>query len=87
MPESFGVRAMVFLCTVATLPQVARVGDHRRIARLPQGADWQIVAARALEFDGIEDLEEMHDIDRALVLSEGRKKRGEWLIVTYGSEA
>ena len=32
-------------------------------------------------FEGIEDLERMHDIDRALVMSEGRKVIGEWLVI------
>ena len=37
----------------------------------------------AIAFEGIPELEDMHDIDRALVMSEGRKKRGEWLIIDY----
>ena len=63
------------------------VDDLRKdlIARFPKEAITKVVAAEALGFDGIEDLESMHDIDRSLVLSEGRRARGEWLIVTWDS--
>ncbi len=62
-------------------------GDTTRrealIGRLPEGATASILRADALDFAGIEDLEAMHDLDRALVMSEGRKSFGEWLLVQY----
>ena len=55
------------------------------IARLPAGAVWKILTADALSFYGIPDLEQLEDTDRGLVLSEGRKLPGEWLVVDYPS--
>ena len=53
------------------------------IDRLPDGATWKIMTADTLSFHGIPDLEAMEDSDRGLVLSEGRKRPGEWLVVDY----
>lgn len=53
------------------------------LARLPDGAQTSIMHADTQEFSGIEDLESMHDLDRALVMSEWRKSYGEWLLVQY----
>ena len=53
------------------------------IARLPTGSSWKILTSGALSFDGIPDLEQLEDTDRGLVLSEGRKLPGEWLVVDY----
>ena len=51
------------------------------IARIPDGTRHRLPKAGVEPFEGIEDLERMHDIDRALVMSEGRKVIGEWLVI------
>lgn len=51
------------------------------IARIPEGNHARILKAEANTFNGIEELERMHDIDRSLVLSDGRKIIGEWLVI------
>jgi hypothetical protein len=51
---------------------------------IPSDAQTQIISQKqASSFDGISDLEELNDSDRALVMSEGRKFFGEWLVVEY----
>jgi len=57
------------------------------IGRLPTGARTRILRADGVDFAGIKDLDEMHDIDRALVMSEARKWFGEWLVIDYEKEA
>lgn len=54
------------------------------IARLPEAASHKIIRlGAAIDFAGIEDLENLSDNDRALVMSEGRRVYGEWLVVEY----
>ncbi len=51
---------------------------------IPSDAHTKIISQKqASSFEGISDLEELNDSDRALVMSEGRKFFGEWLIVEY----
>lgn len=45
------------------------------------GRDWRIIKARPADWSGIDMLENMHDNDRALITSYGRKAIGEWLVV------
>ena len=49
------------------------------IDRLPDGYQHQILTWQPPDFGGISELDELTDNDLALVLSEGRKVRGEWL--------
>lgn len=51
-------------------------------ALLPDDYSAKIIKSQPVTWGGIQDLEELHDIDRALVTCEGRKKLGEWLIVS-----
>lgn len=51
------------------------------IDRIPTGCTHRLITADAVSFAGIEHLERMHDLDRSLVLSEGRKVIGEWLVI------
>lgn len=51
------------------------------ISRFPEGSSHRIITADAVSYVGIEPLERMHDLDRSLVLSEGRKVIGEWLVI------
>lgn len=54
------------------------------IARLPEGASHRILrAGSSLDFEGIEDLDALNDTDRGLVMSDGRKLYGEWLVIEY----
>lgn len=53
------------------------------IARLPESAKHSILLGQPTDWRGIPDIEAMSDNDRALICSDGRKVRGEWLIVTY----
>jgi len=57
---------------------------EKLLKNIPSDAHTQIISQkRASSFDGISDLEELNDSDRALVMSEGRKFFGEWLVVEY----
>lgn len=54
------------------------------IKRLPDGARYRILrSGEALSYNGIADLECLSDNDRALVLSDGRKVFGEWMVIDY----
>jgi len=50
------------------------------IAKLPSDYTSKIIKAKPVSWDGIKDLEELHDIDRVLVTCEGRRILGEWLV-------
>lgn len=52
------------------------------IKRLPASVDFEIITTVPAPWSGIEDIEALSDNDRALVLSEGRREIGEWLVVT-----
>ena len=57
---------------------------EKLLKNIPSDAHTYIISQkRASSFEGISDLEELNDSDRALVMSEGRKFFGEWLIVEY----
>jgi len=62
-------------------------GDGLReklIENIPKDAKLGILSYKqAATFEGISDLEELSDNDRALVMSEGRKYFGEWMVVEY----
>ncbi len=49
------------------------------IARLPVGYSHWLAKEIPVDWSGIVELENLHDNDRALVVSEGRKIMGEWL--------
>ena len=49
------------------------------IDRLPENYQHRVIKWQPPEFDDIQELHELTDNDLALVLSEGRKVRGEWL--------
>ncbi len=51
------------------------------IQKIPKGLSYKILKSQSLNWNGISTLEELSDNDRAVVLSEGRKKIGEWLII------
>lgn len=51
-------------------------------ALFPDDYSTKIIKSQPVTWGGIQDLEELHDIDRALVTCEGRKKIGEWLIAS-----
>jgi hypothetical protein len=54
------------------------------IERLPDGARYRILrSGETLSYNSIEDLESLSDNDRALVLSDGRKVFGEWMVIDY----
>ena len=54
------------------------------IERLPDGARYRILrSGETLSYNGIEDLERLSDNDRALVLSDGRKIFGEWMVIDF----
>jgi len=54
------------------------------IARLPAGARHRLLrAGESLAFADIADLDALNDNDRALVMSDGRKVFGEWLVIDY----
>ena len=54
------------------------------IERLPDGARYRILrSGESLNYKGIEDLDRLSDNDRALVLSDGRKVFGEWMVIDY----
>lgn len=52
------------------------------IAQFPDSYQTSILVDTPRSWSGIPDLEAMHDIDRALIVSEGRKFIGEWLVAT-----
>ena len=57
---------------------------EKLLKNIPSDAYAHIISQKqASSFEGISDLEELNDSDRALVMSEGRKFFGEWLIVEY----
>ena len=57
---------------------------EKLIENIPKDAKLEILSYKqAATFEGISDLEELSDNDRALVMSEGRKYFGEWLVVEY----
>lgn len=57
---------------------------EKLIEKIPKDAKLDILRYKQIvTFEGIIDLEELNDNDRALVMSEGRKYFGEWLIVEY----
>ena len=57
---------------------------EKLIKKIPNGANLEIISLKqSLSFENIKDLEDLHDIDRALVMTEGRKIYGEWLVVEY----
>ena len=57
---------------------------EKLIENIPKDAKLGILSYKqAATFDGISDLEELSDNDRALVMSEGRKYFGEWMVVEY----
>lgn len=56
------------------------------IKRIPKGARHRILRADGMNYAGIEDLDTLNDNDRALVMSEGRKAIGEWLVIDYPKE-
>ena len=49
-------------------------------AAFPESYVTRVVKDSARSWNGIPELEEMHDLDRAVVISEGRKIIGEWLV-------
>lgn len=51
------------------------------INRIPEDCTHRIITAESVPYVGVEYLERMHDLDRSLVLSEGRKVIGEWLVI------
>lgn len=53
------------------------------ISRLPDGASHRILHANGVDYGDIEELALLSDNDRALVMSEGRKFYGEWMIIEY----
>lgn len=54
------------------------------VENIPKEANLDILSYKQVaSFQGISDLEELNDSDRALVMSEGRKYFGEWLVVEY----
>ena len=57
------------------------------VARLPETANAFILKGAPPNWQDIPVIENLSDNDRALVCSDGRKVLGEWLIVTYGTEA
>ena len=50
------------------------------LSRFPENYETYILRDRPRPWNGISDLEDLHDLDRALVTCEGRKFIGEWLI-------
>jgi precorrin-6B methylase 2 len=50
------------------------------LARLAPHWKTEIILDRARDWHGIEQLQKWHDLDRALLVSEGRKLIGEWLV-------
>lgn len=52
------------------------------IANLPAGCRYEIIRTTPPDWAGIADIEALSDNDRALVVSEGRRAIGEWLVVT-----
>lgn len=60
-------------------------GDDKKLredllAQFPDSYQTSILVDSPRSWNGIPELEEMHDLDRALVTSEGRKFIGEWLV-------
>lgn len=53
------------------------------IERLPDAARHRVLRSSPPNWQGIPEIEEMTDVDRALASIDGRKLLGEWLIVTY----
>jgi hypothetical protein len=52
--------------------------------RIPKNANIEIISNKnTINFDGIYDLEILNDNDRAIVMSEGRKFYGEWLVIEH----
>lgn len=68
---------------VVELHDRVNLGDtaprQRLIDRLPEDYEYRILNWQPPDFQKIEILDELADNDLALVLSEGRKVRGEWL--------
>lgn len=50
------------------------------ISRMPENYVCEVITAPVADWTGIVQLERLHDIDRALVTSDGRKRLGEWLV-------
>ena len=54
------------------------------ISKIPLDAKTQIITQKQPpSFENINDLEALSDNDRAVVMSEGRKFFGEWLVIEY----
>ncbi len=53
---------------------------QKLLAEFPENYHKTILADSPRQWNGIPELEAMHDLDRALITSEGRKLLGEWLI-------
>jgi len=54
------------------------------LERVPKNASTYIISNKnRLDFEGLYDLEILSDNDRAIVMSEGRKFYGEWLVIEY----
>ena len=54
------------------------------ISKIPLDAKTQIITQKqSPSFENINDLEALSDNDRAVVMSEGRKFFGEWLVIEY----
>jgi len=54
------------------------------ISKIPLDAKTQIIAQKqSPSFENIHDLEVLSDNDRAVVMSEGRKFFGEWLVIEF----
>ena len=52
------------------------------MALLPDDYTSKVIKSKPVTWGGIQDLEDLNDLDRALVTCEGRKKLGEWLIAS-----
>ena len=50
------------------------------LARLAPHWKTEVIVDRARDWHGIEQLRKWHDLDRAVLVSEGRKLIGEWLV-------
>jgi len=59
---------------------------QKLLAEFPENYRKTILSDSPRQWNGISELEEMHDLDRALITSEGRKLLGEWLIAETRSQ-
>lgn len=73
-------RGSRFLIELHDAMPAVRGSRNKLLELFAQHWDCTVVADRARDWHDIEELRSWHDLDRAVLVSEGRKYLGEWLV-------